>query len=347
MSDVENQPTAQSTPFFRLPSELRNHIYELVLSCSYQLGLSINNPWGSPKKLVLVRIQRGCLNDDHARKVKQLQPVCRARSGRKKLVLSPIHDDHCYIDNVFELNQLKYVCRQLYLETRDLEMKLHGRLTIRPQWNNRPTVSGQLSMFCKGRDPARMSWLSTIVLCGCRSGSVEESSILQHENAQGIANIARIARAHPTVWFKLLEPHIGPQTINKLLNVRSGRWGLSRCFSSDLRIASILHSELRGVDLAIMEGPRPVNPVENKASLWRGDFDVHDLGAPNLTVFPQIDADTDWEVVGQKLHESGVSLSNGETLEHCWLRNMMIWCERGILAPMTYTEKPVGRLAKP
>jgi len=116
MLDAESHSTTQSAPLLRLPSELSNRIYGLVLTSFPSLGLTIDNPWGL----------------------------------RGRLVLAPSKHVYCHEDNVLELNQVRYVCRQIYLETLDLEKKLSRSLVIRPQWDNRPMPSGQLSLFCNG-----------------------------------------------------------------------------------------------------------------------------------------------------------------------------------------------------
>jgi hypothetical protein len=177
--------TKAISPLLKLPSELRNHIYQCALSA--ELGLRFKSWETSPAWAV------------------ELSAAIRRES--------PVHSDHappqlsdlgrCGDDSpAGRFNQLKYTCRQLYHETAGLEVRFNGVWFFDCNETNCPTPC--FINFINKCSPRKVAWFMEITL-----QVFIEIVDLEYlvEPLASLLPVADFCRNHPKINVRYLPDH--------------------------------------------------------------------------------------------------------------------------------------------
>ena len=274
--------------FLCLPGELRNRIYNFVLD--------------APIALLHHEPQDG---------------------GRAFLVDSKVLSQSSG-DRSTEFNQLKYVCKQLYDETADLELRLNDIIVCATFHETRP--ADQLVRWLSSFSYAKLSWVRTITV------SYElptEADLLVPgitESAESLVKIATLSKPHPNLRTNFILPHWEYSAKNA-----SNSDPVIRFFLTGMYYAMAF----RGVDLStvllsdLTEPQRQwwIKATEN-ASRWRGNVELGDLHSAGLRFFPsRVEGLLD--VAATSPFEERTSWL-GETKEWTGKQYVKRWTEMGI-----------------
>jgi hypothetical protein len=243
---VSSSRMSLNSHFLCLPGELRNRIYSLVLD--------------APIALLHREPQDG---------------------GRAFLVDSKIVS-HAPNDRSTEFNQLKYVCKQLYNETADLELRLNDIIVCATSHETRP--ADHLVKWLSSFPAAKLSWIRTITVT---YELPTETNLLVPgitESASSLVALADLARPHPHLRTNFILPHWEYSAANA-----SSADPVIRFFLTGMYYAMAF----RGVDLStvllsdLTEPQRQwwIKATEN-ADRWRGGVELGDLHSAGLRFLP-------------------------------------------------------------
>ncbi|KAF2823019.1 hypothetical protein CC86DRAFT_423112 [Ophiobolus disseminans] len=125
-SRITSTPTS---PLLRLPAELRNHIYKLVLTSSnvFEDGLRLGVTW-----------------------------------YRTTAFLFDCTEKYQSLNHSTTVNQLKYVNKQLYKETAGLELKYNSLVICARDWDEKPAE--QLVKWLATFTPSKVAWIKKVVI---------------------------------------------------------------------------------------------------------------------------------------------------------------------------------------
>ncbi|KAI8936733.1 hypothetical protein NX059_007120 [Plenodomus lindquistii] len=287
-----NQPTTLLT----LPGEIRNRIYQYALA--EPLGL-------------FARISQ------HSRDTKMI--LC------KHAPTGPSQSDKT------EPNQIKYVCKQLYKETADIELQMNtltfGSMSRSHSFRRSPVQ--QLDNFAVVCDKSRFAWIKRIRLVFEPRGPESEYHPLRHWTktllkrlcVEQLVHAAQFCRQHPKI---------------KMEYVLAVFWKLQNGVGLDFKVpavqlvdwAFVLMKALRDVDMPTYPNPAHGASLLRQAMALRKDRNVQDWTASNLTFHPRHAVDT---AIRECYHDrGGIEMLSARPFVTDWLALMESWEEQGI-----------------
>ncbi|KAF2244814.1 hypothetical protein BU26DRAFT_579547 [Trematosphaeria pertusa] len=298
------EPASESR-LLQLPPELRNRIYEYALS---------TGPW--PLYCSCVGTTAALKKPIH-KAIFHLEPPPWPRSF-----------EH---DPITELNQLKYVCRQLRVEAAGLELKINKEIKIsRTDRDARSPIWDLLVLF-RQYPVAQLMWLSKIIIAD------EALNVCDAFNdkrriftAPDIAQAAQLARRHPRITFKYI---VGEWRNDKmrhhqhLLRDEDLVWTLTEAHALVMALRGTCADEVLNELFAWSLDPAAPQEYGGK---WRGGITPEQLQAPNLRFYPRFPDFDEVQIREWCKPYEPQRLSNGETLLDAWIRLHKEWCKNGI-----------------
>lgn len=222
-----------STSFFSLPREIRDQIYEYVLTADDNT-LSYRVCYGVETDTAVF-----CGNN-HEEPVELSKP-CMSLEHR--------NEQH---------NQLRYVCRQLYTETNGLEFKLNDVVIH----GEEPSLARTFFKAVQVNYVKKNLFQFRNIELYCHLGIFDMSKILQaavvddpilYDSPQDLIRLAQICRANDKMKIRYMLPQFCYLKSSRLRGHSSSR-------EETLRIGVFFNMLLRGKDLRFLlqETPRPV-----------------------------------------------------------------------------------------
>jgi hypothetical protein len=117
-------------------------------------------------------------------------------------------------DTTFELNQLRYTCRQLYEETAGLEVKVNQVYFVGKQYNSGPAE--RFLEFITTCTPERVDWFRNVTL-DLPDNRVEEWGFTLHmllEQKHTMVSLGDFCHKHPLVHVRYVPEIFSAWTIN-------------------------------------------------------------------------------------------------------------------------------------
>ncbi|KAJ4352977.1 hypothetical protein N0V95_003770 [Ascochyta clinopodiicola] len=191
-----------------------------------------------------------------------------------------------------EFNQLKYVSRQLYMETAALELKYSPLLIFGRLSESGQPCGAQAVEFLSSMSPQRRAWLAVIVMQ--EKVAIHNSKIFIRDTPETLLLLDKICIQNPNLSMKYELP-------NWRLDATSRRY--SYCLFSDMLYSTVLRGDsmdsllhpAANFDIAgrLNENGSGDDPMWMKAvRVWRGKYTVS-LTATNFRFFPlNLDEDT-------------------------------------------------------
>jgi hypothetical protein len=238
--------SCSTSPFLSLPGELRNRIYNLVLAAP--LALLHREPKDS---------ERAFLIDSTIASTSET-------------------------DQKIEFNQLKYVSKQLYDETSDLELGLIDIIVCATSSERR--AADQLVRWISNFSTTKQSWIRTITVA---YELPTETNLLVPgitESAESLVKISKLSLPHQNMRINFILPHWEYYASNA-----SNTDPVIRFFLTGMYYAMAF----RGIDLSTVLLDNLTEPQQQwwtkaseNASRWRGDVELGDLHNAGLRFFP-------------------------------------------------------------
>jgi hypothetical protein len=282
---------AQPSRLLQLPAELRNKIFELALT---------HTNWGDGLRL-------------------------HVPSNNTKRFLYACSEQHESIHRAVEVNQLKYVNKQLWKETAGLEVKYNSVIVCARQFRERPTVTllQWLSKICTTKLPwIKMVVIKYEVLADAYHSSSRSISSLFHflsgvhdsydgrgrdrskpptfpDSARDLVQLVQFCRNNSTltVHYKLPTWNIGcysPDTIHHAhgLDDAVNFTSAFRGHEAAQRVRKIFTMDGAALPLIVK--------TQFDGEHWRRDIDLQDLQATNLRFLPARSRDSERMLLGHK-----------------------------------------------
>lgn len=181
---AEGEEGAQHFRFLDLPGELRNLVYELVLTSDHDVGATV--PTNHPSNPSLLNA------DDIIVIGKLILEVGQAG------VPSPAK----------KLNQLKYVCRQLRKETAGIEIK-YNTITFADTHRAKDFYEDRAAeaflAFTRICSPDKLKWLKKITIDDRKTGTYFPTQYLANEIGQ-VLGLLNFCKAHPDIKIDVIVP---------------------------------------------------------------------------------------------------------------------------------------------
>ncbi len=275
----------QSSRLLLLPAEIRNHIYELVLT--------------SGKALLYEE----------------------ATDHRKPRFI--VEQD---LPNLNELNQIKYVCHQLYKETAGIEIKFNevifeggtDGIIIGLNEEDAYHATEVFSDFLSGCSPTKATWFSSVILWSPFSFADDPIEPYVLGPASSLLPLAAFCAAHPRtkVTYRLRCWDFNPTIANFF-------------FHRGLCFEAMLQHRLPSLQVP---SPRldvwPTNPGDfDTAMLWADDAQLRALSVPNLRFLSHM-SDYDYMDYREVLIKYDKDRFNVQIVK----QKMKDWYENGIRA---------------
>ncbi|KAF1916021.1 hypothetical protein BDU57DRAFT_538362 [Ampelomyces quisqualis] len=266
------QPNFVMTNHFRLldlPAELRNKIFEYALTCPN--GLHVRTLAIPSKRLAW------------------------------RHILLAAHDQHLdLLSRSNEFNQLKFVNKQLYLETAHTELK-HNNITATTKYNGDLGPGYQFIAWVRAVPPEKRAWLAgaTVVLA---EGFVQDPAQEYHRDVwrhrhhpkidPSISQLAKFCKAYPAVSIQYHLPDLcftrHMRTVSKTNNphVRADVQGM---FQSTAITAGFYTLVIVGRETNWFEetfGSPALMTLVDFRNLWVRDSEIETLSVPNLRYLP-------------------------------------------------------------
>jgi hypothetical protein len=239
----------QHFPFLRLPAELHNRVYDFTFVA----------PDG-----IKLRWQTG-----------------KNRRAKKPVMVVDSEKD----SEVYPINQLQYVNRQLRKETAGLEIQ-HNRVIMGAYPKIKGDAIRSLLVFAYSCTPTRLSWLTEVTLSGLTA--LADQTIRQR---------------HPVVWVtdhlrdfaKLLRLYLEASHVTVNLHLPwfafSNEDGSYKCPVVFITESILLSRLLRGKDLSSIElGVNAIKKhdtfLSKMAGYRKADLETYGRAAPNLRLRP-------------------------------------------------------------
>jgi hypothetical protein len=279
--EIKKNPTMPTTiGFSSLSGEVRNQIYEYVLTSSSRIRYLDNTGTSRPKPIFYEG--KGCFD-----------------SGREFDESATQHNRTLHISPP-EFNQLKYVNRQLHEETAGLELKYNELDFVAPVGSMEP-CGRQLINYMTCLKPSMHAWLTTVTV-GQPVDNTADSSSFMSDSYETVNLLDQICHKHSHIKVRVILPgwRLCPDQDENPLDNFIGRgllfaWSLrgDSCLSI---FSSIFHEQTRRLSMMTMhtligrgnhsEHGRRDNPYQGIIK-W-GVARMHRLTAPNLRFVPVV-----------------------------------------------------------
>lgn len=286
--------------FDQIPGEIRNSIYRYALTAS--APLSVQMPPQDQARLSLCRKGTYRLVSHTANG----QWIELQKQGTKVLNL--------------EFNQLKYTCRQAYIETASIEVQ-YNDLIFDDQSKGNDPASLQLVSFLNDIGPTRLPWLKggTVIL-------LDRSTYFLSNTASMIAALASLCRKLPSVTFKYVIPDFGQRIAPVYLDMNA----LQSFVAAGLCYLHALRGERPSADWGSafrlrIQGTMLQRFIRGKA--WAAEVDNRALQAPNLRFWPTL------QPMDEAKFDHVIQELRVEYSEACAIRTMDLvkrWTQEGI-----------------
>ncbi|KAF2791655.1 hypothetical protein K505DRAFT_376605 [Melanomma pulvis-pyrius CBS 109.77] len=293
VSSLETETTQRvnrkSSAFLRLPAEVRNNIYEYTLHC-----------------------------DDDA---------LQYRYWKTKRNQRPIfHAQHKSNEDVQDFNQLKFVCRQLYHETRSLEIRCNA-LAFKQIARWELEASAQFLRFVKGLPRKKLKWLRTITLS--RNPNTFRNSWawcpgVVSQELPSIIKISQFCVTHPHIHVNFIIPHF---KVHEKFHLLPNNPALD--IVSFVVSAVYINRILRDKDFAFLLTDLLSDHFDREAIILRKGRLIQEFQASNLRFWPDMRVFDEYEFRKQAAMETHWwnALEGGLDI---WVQHVRDWIENGI-----------------
>lgn len=289
---------SQSSRFLQLPAELRNNVYEYVLTSPHALR------------------SRKPTNGEHL-------PHGSDPSTSSSKVLEPSAD---------EFNQIKYVNKEIYKEANALELRYNTlRFAYRPEDGS--LASAQLISFMSSLPAPQKSWLRTIVVDDRNSEHDNHSDAFKAfaplDKPQIIAMLGQICSQNPKILVRYTMTYWSTTTVTGVPNNPFKLPAMTFFILRGVGLAHALFPQDGSLSL-MMPGHGPaVNFYESLArhgATWRYDVPISSFQAPNLRFVPAEGVIWDEQAWRDWAKHTGLFNVNIEAV----IKQVKMWIEEGI-----------------
>ncbi|KAF2743881.1 hypothetical protein M011DRAFT_471008 [Sporormia fimetaria CBS 119925] len=242
------------------------------------------------------------------------------------------------------INQLKYVCRQLYYETADLELKKNKAIHLHKGREDEPEALSQFFVFMSNCHRVKMDWINTVILETSMEAipeyydwnyDVAYLEILRPSDIELLPHLDRICKTRPNTQFKFVVPYFHHEaTLWGAWPLLRGMIELARCLrntdytflKNNCLEAMEVPLDARWADHWIVEAPARQLYRHMKARNLKfvagGAFEDESFRAQILEDFVECDHGMPW-------YPAECPGPANEALDAC-VKQMKEWAERGI-----------------
>lgn len=257
-----------------LPAEIRNHIYEYALTAPSHLEFSRDAYSLLGGKPVFRLPLQDCQHNEQ-----QKSMFCFANTAAKNTNTAKRQQD-----KKLGFNTLKFVSKQLYMETAGLEVKYNPLMMTRPM-NTKFSFSPTrlLIDFLRPLGTYKLRWLTTITIKHVTDEDpVDCAHLIMPDNFSMLINLSNICMENPHIEVKYILPALSPaQDLFPAPDLDGYPLHIMQC---GMFYSMLLYG--RAADLWHDPWLRQNLPIARRyARAWKGDLDPGALWCPNLGFF--------------------------------------------------------------